>query len=518
MPCRHLLLVLDCCFAGAFRWSSTRDLGGLPEVIHREHFARYVRDPAWQVLTSAAHDQKALDVLTGETIGNVANTPGTLPLLSFTLSELYRRYLERGGDDRALSEEDYERLGSVGGSLRNRADEVYRDLPDAAYRETMRRVMLRMVSVEGGELARRRVPDEELVYEDPGENECVQEALRRLTDARLVVEGKEVDEQPFVEPAHDKLIRGWDRLLQWSRDETEGLHLRRRLTPASVAWSRRHGGLWLVEPRLGVLKQVLRSPGNWLNRVETRFVRRSLAVRRRVAIGSAAAIALAFLIISALGLFANDQRHQAVQALDETRHSLARSLLSPIVRSSLTPDWRAVVVFRKNLAGLPRAQLDAMRAELVRLLPESSSDAQCAYQRDQLVGLMLLALEQRLNPSGPVAETGTGAPTTRLEKAHNFCLAVLKDRSFELDRLQCINLLKCPLCVGEIERAVLARLAEQFRPPPAERFEDVWDLVLMDRVPRSAARRVPSAGTPGTGATWRAGWEGHRGAFGFSLS
>ena len=67
-------------------------------------------------------------------IGDVANTPGALPLLSFTLSELYRRYLARGGDDRSLAEEDYEALGGVGGSLRNRADEVYRGLPDDAHR------------------------------------------------------------------------------------------------------------------------------------------------------------------------------------------------------------------------------------------------------------------------------------------------------------------------------------------------------------------------------------------------
>jgi uncharacterized caspase-like protein len=26
LPCRHLLVILDCCFAGAFRWSSTRHL------------------------------------------------------------------------------------------------------------------------------------------------------------------------------------------------------------------------------------------------------------------------------------------------------------------------------------------------------------------------------------------------------------------------------------------------------------------------------------------------------------
>ena len=69
LPCRHLLLVLDCCFAGAFRWSSTRDLGALPEVIHKERFDRYIRDPAWQVITSAAYDQKALDVLAGDAIG-----------------------------------------------------------------------------------------------------------------------------------------------------------------------------------------------------------------------------------------------------------------------------------------------------------------------------------------------------------------------------------------------------------------------------------------------------------------
>ena len=99
-------------------------------------------------------------------IGDVANTPGALPLLSFTLSELYRRYLERRGDDRSLREDDYEALGGVGGSLRNRANEVYDGLSDDAMRETMRRVMLRMISVETGELARRRVPDAELVYRE----------------------------------------------------------------------------------------------------------------------------------------------------------------------------------------------------------------------------------------------------------------------------------------------------------------------------------------------------------------
>ncbi|BAZ67983.1 peptidase C14 caspase catalytic subunit p20 [Fischerella sp. NIES-4106] len=61
LPCRHFLGIFDCCFAGAFRWSSTRDLLAAPEVIHKERYDRFIIDRAWQVITSAAYDQKALD-------------------------------------------------------------------------------------------------------------------------------------------------------------------------------------------------------------------------------------------------------------------------------------------------------------------------------------------------------------------------------------------------------------------------------------------------------------------------
>jgi len=70
LPCRHVLTILDCCFAGAFRWSSYRNLELAPENIHRERYEWFVRDPAWQVIASAAHDEKALDVVAGEPLGD----------------------------------------------------------------------------------------------------------------------------------------------------------------------------------------------------------------------------------------------------------------------------------------------------------------------------------------------------------------------------------------------------------------------------------------------------------------
>ncbi|WP_414584743.1 caspase family protein [Scytonema sp. PCC 10023] len=63
LNCRHFLGIFDCCFAGAFRWSFTRNVMSPPKVLHRERYDRFICDPAWQVITSAAADQKALDAL-----------------------------------------------------------------------------------------------------------------------------------------------------------------------------------------------------------------------------------------------------------------------------------------------------------------------------------------------------------------------------------------------------------------------------------------------------------------------
>ncbi|HMN31548.1 MAG TPA: caspase family protein, partial [Caldilineaceae bacterium] len=69
LTCRHLLVILDCCFAGAFTWYRRRNLRPVHDTLYREHYDRFLREPAWQVLTSAAYDQEALDVLAGKPIG-----------------------------------------------------------------------------------------------------------------------------------------------------------------------------------------------------------------------------------------------------------------------------------------------------------------------------------------------------------------------------------------------------------------------------------------------------------------
>ncbi|MBE8970930.1 hypothetical protein IQ277_33440 [Nostocales cyanobacterium LEGE 12452] len=322
--------------------------------------------------------------LVDKLIDEVAQMPGALPLLSFTLSELYLKYLRnyREGlrDNRAITEQDYQELGGVARSLTQRADYEYEQLVkrDTAYAHTIRHVMLRMVAVGGGELARRRVPLSELEY-PPGENERVQEVIHHFTNARLLVKGEDIDGNPYVEPAHDALVRGWQKLLVWKQEDEESVILQRRLTPAAMEWERvknqdkeqpkeipdkidpvldwldrrlfvienifqkipaqlarllrrshnQQGQfrqkpthfLWDSNPYLVLLDRELHADNNCLNQVEREFIQKSVLQKRRNSSWRWRIAVVVFLGLSSLTIFALNRQiiaeKQAIRALIE---------------------------------------------------------------------------------------------------------------------------------------------------------------------------------------------------------
>ncbi|MBW4594881.1 MAG: caspase family protein [Brasilonema angustatum HA4187-MV1] len=210
-------------------------------------------------------------------IDEVGQMPGALPLLSFTLSELYiklaKKWIPGGSSDRALKlDAEFDKAGGVAGSLTRRANQEYQDLPDDAHKDTMRRMMLRMVTVENGESARRPVPLSELVYahkDDPSkpddeENQRVKFVKKCLIDARLIVSGQLKMGEPYVEPAHDFLVKSWDKLLEWQKEQD--LPLQRRLTPNALDWKKQKPSasiLGKAEPVLSWFDKKIDSGEDW---------------------------------------------------------------------------------------------------------------------------------------------------------------------------------------------------------------------------------------------------------------
>ncbi len=229
-------------------------------------------------------------------IGEVVQAPGALPLLSYALSELYEAYRSSGRADRALLQADYERLGGVTGALRASADRLYESLEPAA-RDVLRKLMLRMVTVEG-ELAGRRVRIADLDY-SAEQNPHVHAVIERLVDARLVVKGED-----YVEPAHDALVRAWRTLHDWIHQVgRDALILAHRLSADAAEYARSEQStyLWNDNPNLAVALSQLETPSHIFNAREVAFVRRSAARNRRnarITWGLALATGLALLALS----------------------------------------------------------------------------------------------------------------------------------------------------------------------------------------------------------------------------
>jgi tetratricopeptide (TPR) repeat protein len=216
-------------------------------------------------------------------IDEVAHMPGTLPLFSFTLTELYLKYLksftEARGNNRLITQENNEEMGGVLPSLVERADSEYEALikQDKSYERIIRYVMLRTVAVSNGKLVRRRVLFLELEYPEP-QNTQIKEVIRRFCAAGLLVTGRDIEGKPYLELTHDFLLQRWQKLLEWKQEHEESFILQRQLAPAAMEWKRQQKAkyLWNNNPRLDLLKQVLNSNDNWFNQIEVEFVRQSI--------------------------------------------------------------------------------------------------------------------------------------------------------------------------------------------------------------------------------------------------
>lgn len=224
-------------------------------------------------------------------VDEVMAMPGALPLLSFALAEMYceaRRRRQVTGDlDRALTRQDCDNVGGVVGAFHRCASELLEEAYERGSLQTVRRVALRMVSLDGGRIARRRVSLRELRFADPRTQEVVDRVRRKLTAARLVVADEE-----YLEPAHDTLVLAWPKLLEWLSRYGSHLELQRQVWRASLDWDRagrEPGLLWNEDPRLPQALDLARR--DELNRLEGEFVaasRRRKRMRRNIVAGIAA--------------------------------------------------------------------------------------------------------------------------------------------------------------------------------------------------------------------------------------
>jgi tetratricopeptide (TPR) repeat protein len=174
-------------------------------------------------------EEKTRDRLEDKLHDAAARDPEVLPLLEFTLDELFKQRTQEG----ILTFEAYERLGGLEGALTRRAEETLTALPPPV-QEALPSLLRTLVTVahdEGASEAGRRVPLASLTSSAP--TAALAEAL---IQARLLVTDRADDGQAVVGVAHEALLRRWPRVQKWLTDNQEFLRVRDRVADAAARW------------------------------------------------------------------------------------------------------------------------------------------------------------------------------------------------------------------------------------------------------------------------------------------
>ena len=244
-------------------------------------------------------------------LNEAAAGPESLPLLEYTLDELYQRRTASG----VLTFGAYEELGGMAGALAGRAEAEYQELGPAEQTAAQDEVFPALVSLdpgEGGAPARNYAAWETVTATPPR-----RAFVEKFVAARLLIAAHREGGGAVVSWAHDALLWRWETLQKWIERNRELLRARGRLAAAAARWQaepEKKADLLLPEGKqLAEAREVLQAPGLDLTPAEQAFVRASMARARRGALIRWGVVAL----LAVLTLLAGYQWQRAVVAQKE---------------------------------------------------------------------------------------------------------------------------------------------------------------------------------------------------------
>jgi formylglycine-generating enzyme required for sulfatase activity len=193
----------------------------------REAQLREVVGKPAELLAARFESSGLPDIITRRTIEDSVRDVGALPLLSYTLDDMWKQMVISGDGVLRLSAPSFE----LGGVLVDRANKYLEAHPDSE--DALRRILtLRLADVrEDGVPTRRSAMRSEF---SESEWRIVGELANDPN--RLLVIVKPDNGETYAEVAHEAIFRRWDKLRGWIAAEREFLAWRTSLESARRSW------------------------------------------------------------------------------------------------------------------------------------------------------------------------------------------------------------------------------------------------------------------------------------------
>ena len=309
-------------------------------------------------LSFEAHPESGLglDAVLAE---DAAAAPGALPLLSFTLYELYQTAKARG--EAVLRHASYAALGGLQGAIAKRAEEIVAGLPAPA-QAVLPRVLRALATVSD---AAGQAPVARAVrLDDLADGGPARIFVDAFISARLLVATSQGGGPATVRLAHEALISRWQRTRDQLAADRHDLETRTAVEREFGRWRQARGSarrlLLLRNPDLANAVDLAKRWGEELNPPLRDFIGRSgrrARLRQRLTTAAAAVFGILAIIATYASFAAFNQREIALRGQVSV-------LSAEIVRLVATepPDTRVdpelAVLLGLNSAASETEQLD----------------------------------------------------------------------------------------------------------------------------------------------------------------
>ncbi|MEL0640591.1 winged helix-turn-helix domain-containing protein [Pseudoalteromonas aliena] len=193
---------------------------------NRHELQQIIRLPAITANLTFSNDPLTKTPLDEILCTDTANNPDALPMLQYTLQELY---LQRS-DNNELLHSVYKKLGGIEGAIGKKAEDIFIGLSNEQQQQ-LKSVLSHLITLnpDGKTITSRAARWKALT------NASQKELVQAMVDSRLFVSHLQNGEACFS-LAHEALLRQWPRAKQWISDHKDALAIKSRLQHQAQNW------------------------------------------------------------------------------------------------------------------------------------------------------------------------------------------------------------------------------------------------------------------------------------------
>ena len=225
---------------------------GLPEAINDGQYLipRMTRDERRFAITGPVGVKrcKITEPLVNRLMNDVGDNPDQLPILQHALMRTWNYWAAHRRNGEPIGLEHYEAIGTMTDALSRHADEAFNELPDARSRKIAEGLFKALTERGADNREIRRPTSLKDICEIAGAS--VPEVINVIEVFRgggrsflMPPAGVALQPETVMDISHESLIRNWDRLKEWVRDEAEAARIYRRLAEAAISYRAGEGGL-----------------------------------------------------------------------------------------------------------------------------------------------------------------------------------------------------------------------------------------------------------------------------------